>query len=211
MRPCTKQPIVPVLASPTRQSSDFLPARLDRLLTSPRPMDGEVILAPTVGAEFFGTTLPAGWTVLPYGGGSPKRNCERRQGERGDGAAASGWTVWAGPRLGVCRHLYRRPLPGWRAWDIALMAAMGMSGRHLIRRVWAPRSTPIRMVQYFDPRLMAEFTPSLPHRVDIYRRRILYRRSPEETASWSHLREICGPCSLTTSPMRICSRSTGCA
>ena len=38
---------------------------------SPRLMDGEVILAPTVGAEFYGTTLPSGWEILSYGGGSP--------------------------------------------------------------------------------------------------------------------------------------------
>ncbi len=30
---------------------------------------GEVILAPTVGAEFEGTTMPSGWTVNPWAGG----------------------------------------------------------------------------------------------------------------------------------------------
>jgi hypothetical protein len=33
--------------------------------------NGEVILLPTVGAEFYGTTLPTGWEALSYGNGSP--------------------------------------------------------------------------------------------------------------------------------------------
>ena len=33
--------------------------------------NGEVTLQPTVATEFSGTTLPAGWTTSPYGGGSP--------------------------------------------------------------------------------------------------------------------------------------------
>ncbi len=62
--------------------------------------DGEVILSPSIGSEFSGPTLPAGWIAVPW---SPSGYCEdRRRRPRGGRRA----------RRDVCdRHQWRLP-PG---------------------------------------------------------------------------------------------------
>ena len=50
-------------------ASDFGAGTLDSNTYISQTGDGEVILAPTVGAEFSGTSLPIGWTSTPWGTG----------------------------------------------------------------------------------------------------------------------------------------------
>ncbi len=52
-------------------ASDFLSGTPGTTSYVAETENGEVILVPTVGAEFYGTALPSGWTVLSYGGSSP--------------------------------------------------------------------------------------------------------------------------------------------
>jgi hypothetical protein len=51
--------------------SDFLAGTPGSATYIAQTENGEVILAPTVGAEFSGTTLPSGWSALSYGAGVP--------------------------------------------------------------------------------------------------------------------------------------------
>jgi Glycosyl hydrolases family 16 len=49
--------------------ADFSAGTLDANINISQTTNGEVILAPFVGAEFTGTALPAGWTTTPWSAG----------------------------------------------------------------------------------------------------------------------------------------------
>ena len=74
---------------------------------------GEVELAPTVGAEFSGSTLPGGWDVTPWTGGTA--TVLRRQPERRRRPGRDHGPVRAGTLGGVRGHLRRNRLRARRA------------------------------------------------------------------------------------------------
>ena len=90
--PCPRSP------RPTRPRPTSPPERTSPCAVVAHAGDGELQLAPTVGAEFTGSTLPSGWTSTPWG--------IRRRGH-GRGRAGDGERHAPGHQ----RHLRRRPLP----------------------------------------------------------------------------------------------------
>ena len=69
--------------------ADFIAGTPDSSAYVAQTDDGEVILAPTVGAEFYGSTLPSGWSRLEYPANS----------SGGTAPVSNGWVTIDGSRL----------------------------------------------------------------------------------------------------------------
>ena len=148
---------------------------------------GEVILAPTVGAEFGGTTLPAGWieNPAPWSPAAARLRVCRRPADASTPAARQPTADRSGPAArssssppsAAQRHPERRVLGGrlQRPW---VVVSTGTAGDGVYAR---SRRQPDRRRRWAQA--CSRVAASLPDRVDRDRFRLLRRRRASHTSA----------------------------